>query len=204
VVAIIYPSRLSQGREFDPNQKVLAEFIQRGLRAQMRTGNILTGQNYIALDFFPKAKPAQLKIDKGLAEIPTTPTELSNLQAQVSKIADKLAKFPLNEIGQDLRKTMATMNTAIDSTNKLVKQMDGKVAPAMQATLDDARKTMQSTQSVLASDAPLQQDVRRAMQQMTRAAASLQLMSDYIEQHPESLIRGKAANQDKDQDKNKP
>jgi paraquat-inducible protein B len=122
----------------------------------------------------------------------------------VSKIADKLAKFPLNEIGQDLRKTMATMNTAIDSTNKLVKQMDGKVAPAMQATLDDARKTMQSTQSVLASDAPLQQDVRRAMQQMTRAAASLQLMSDYIEQHPESLIRGKAANQDKDQDKNKP
>jgi paraquat-inducible protein B len=204
VVAIIYPSRLSQGREFDPNQKVLAEFVQRGLRAQMRTGNILTGQNYIALDFFPKAKPEQLKFDKGIAEIPTTPTELSNLQAQVTKIADKLTKFPLDEIGQDLRKTMANMNTTIDSTNKLVKQMDGKIAPAMQATLDDARKTMQSTQSVLASDAPLQQDVRRAMQQMTRAAASLQLMSDYIEQHPESLIRGKAPSLNQDKDKNKP
>jgi paraquat-inducible protein B len=204
VVAIIYPSRLSQGREFDPNQKVLAEFVQRGLRAQMRTGNILTGQNYIALDFFPKAKPAELKFEKGLVEIPTTPTELSNLQAQVTQIADKLTKFPLDEIGQDLRKTMANMNTTIDSTNKLVKQMDGKVAPAMQATLDDARKTMQSTQSVLASDAPLQQDVRRAMQQMTRAAASLQLMSDYIEQHPESLIRGKAPSLNQDKDKNKP
>jgi paraquat-inducible protein B len=204
VIAEIYPSRLSHGREFDPNQKMLAEFIQRGLRAQMRTGNILTGQNYIALDFFPKAKPAELKFDKGLAEIPTTPTELSNLQAQVTQIADKLTKFPLDEIGQDLRKTMANMNTTIDTTNKLVSQMNGKVAPAMQATLDDARKTMQSTQSVLASDAPLQQDVRRAMQQMTRAAASLQLMSDYIEQHPESLIRGKSANQDKNQDKNKP
>jgi paraquat-inducible protein B len=204
VVALIYPSRLSQGREFDPNQKVLAEFIQRGLRAQMRTGNILTGQNYIALDFFPKAKPDVLKFDKGIAEIPTTPTELSNLQAQVTKITDKLAKFPLNEIAQDLRKTMANMNTTIDSTNKLVKQMDGKVAPAMQATLEDARKTMQSTQSVLASDAPLQQDVRRAMQQMTRSAASLQLMADYIEQHPESLIRGKAPSLNQDRDKNKP
>ncbi|MDE2419746.1 MAG: MCE family protein [Gammaproteobacteria bacterium] len=208
VVAVVYPSRLSHGREFDPNQKILAEFIQRGLRAQMRTGNILTGQNYIALDFFPKAKPAELKFDKGMVEIPTTPTELSNLQAQVTQIADKLTKFPLDEIGQDLRKTMANMNTTIDSTNQLMKQMDGKVAPAMQATLDDARKTMQSTQTLLASDAPMQQDIRRAMQQMTRAAASLQLMSDYIEQHPESLIRGKAPslnkNQDKNQDKSKP
>lgn len=203
VVAVVYPSRLSHGREFDPNQKILAEFIQRGLRAQMRTGNILTGQNYIALDFFPKAKPAELTFEKGMVVIPTTSTELSNLQAQVTQIADKINKFPLDEIGQDLRKTMANMNTTIDTTNQLVKQMNGKVAPAMQATLDDARKTMQLTQTILASDAPLQQDVRRAMQQMTRAAASLQLMSDYIEQHPESLIRGKAPSLDRNQDKNK-
>ena len=192
VIAEVYPSRLSNGREFDPDKAVLGEFIQRGLRAQMKTGNILTGQNYIALDFFPKAKHAELKFTNGVAEIPTVPTELSGLQAQVTMIADKLTKFPLNEIGQDVRKTMANMNTAINSTDKLVKQMDTKVAPAMQATLDDARKTMQSTQTILASDAPMQQDIRRAVQQMTRAAASLQLMSDYIEQHPESLIRGKA------------
>lgn len=197
VIAEVYPSRLSHGREFDPDKEVLREFIQRGLRAQMKTGNILTGQNYIAIDFYPKAKPAEMKFTNGIAEIPTIPTELSGLQAQVTLIADKLTKFPLNEIGQDLRKTLANMNTAINSTDKLVKQMDGKIAPAMQATLDDARKTMQSTQTILASDAPMQQDIRRAVQQMTRAAASLQLMSDYIEQHPESLIRGKAPTKEK-------
>lgn len=197
VIAEIYPSRLSHGREFDPDKQVLREFIQRGLRAQMKTGNILTGQNYIAIDFYPKAKPAEMKFTNGVAEIPTIPTELSGLQAQVSLIADKLTKFPLNEIGQDVRKTLASMNTAIESTDKLVKQMDGKIAPAMQATLDDARKTMQSTQTILASDAPIQQDVRRAVQQMTRAAASLQLMADYIEQHPESLIRGKVPSKEK-------
>ncbi|GAC1377194.1 MAG: MlaD family protein [Aquirhabdus sp.] len=191
VVAEVYPSRLSHGREFDPDKEVLREFIQRGLRAQVKTGNILTGQNYIAIDFYPKAKPAQMQFTNGMAVIPTTPSELSGLQAQVTQIADKLTKFPLNEIGQDVRKTLANMNTAIESTDKLVKQLDSKTAPAMQATLDDARKTMQSTQTILASDAPMQQDIRRAVQQMTRAAASLQLMSDYIEQHPESLIRGK-------------
>ncbi len=197
VIAEIYPSRLSRGRELAPDKEVLKEFIQRGLRAQMKTGNILTGQNYIAIDFYPKAKPAEMKLMNGMAEIPTIPSELSGLQAQVTQIADKLTKFPLNEIGQDVRKTLANMNTAIESTDKLVKQLDSKTAPAMQATLDDARKTMQSTQTILASDAPMQQDIRRAVQQMTRAAASLQLMADYIEQHPESLIRGKVPSKEK-------
>ncbi|MCS4298101.1 paraquat-inducible protein B [Acinetobacter sp. BIGb0196] len=189
---VIYPSRLANGKELDPDGVIFKRFIERGWRAQMRTGNLLTGQNYIAFDLFPKAKPANLIIrSNGVIEVPTTPTELKGLQAQVSQIADKLNKFPLVEIGQDVRKTLNNMNSAISSTDKLVKQLDGKVAPGLQATLDDVRTTMRSTETILSSDAPMQQDVRRALQQMTRAAASLQLMADYIEQHPESLIRGK-------------
>lgn len=192
VEATIYPSRISDGNALDPHNLVFKNFIERGWRAQMRTGNLLTGQNYIAFDLFPKAKPASLIMrSDGFVEVPTTPTELKGLQAQVSQIADNVTKFPLVEIGQDVRKTLATMNTTIDSANKLVQQLDGKVAPNLQATLDDVRKTMQSSESILSSDAPMQQDLRRALQQITRASASLQLMADYIEQHPESLIRGK-------------
>ena len=192
VEATIYPSRIADGDELDPHNLVFKNFIERGWRAQMRTGNLLTGQNYIAFDLFPKAKPASLIMrPDGFVEVPTTPTELKGLQAQVSQIADNVTKFPLVEIGEDVRKTLATMNTTIASTNKLVQQLDGKVAPNLQATLDDVRKTMQSSESILSSDAPMQQDLRKALQQITRASASLQLMADYIEQHPESLIRGK-------------
>ncbi|WP_209831129.1 MlaD family protein [Acinetobacter calcoaceticus] len=197
VEAVIYPSRVENGQALNPNSEIFKDFIEHGWRAQMRTGNLLTGQNYIALDKFPKAKPATLQIlGDNRVVIPTTPTELSGLQAQVSQIADKLTKFPLVEIGQDVRKTLNNMNTAIESTDKLVKQLDGKVAPGLQATLDDVRKTVRSSESILSSDAPLQQDVRKALQQMTRAAASLQLMADYIEQHPESIIRGKTPETD--------
>ncbi|NUF64970.1 MCE family protein [Acinetobacter bereziniae] len=198
VDATIYPSRLAHGKELDPDGEIFKNFIANGWRAQMRTGNLLTGQNYIAFDKFPKAKAATLKMRvDGRAEVPTTATELSGLQAQVSQIADKLSKFPLDEIGQDVRKTFSNMNKTIESTDKLVKQLDDKVAPNLQATLNDVRKTMQSSESILSSDAPMQQDVRKALQQMTRAAASLQLMADYIEQHPESLIRGKKAEANK-------
>lgn len=197
VDAVFYPSRVEKGLALNPNSEIFKDFVEHGWRAQMRTGNLLTGQNYIALDKFPKAKPAKLQIlSDDRVVIPTTQTELSGLQAQVSQIADKLTKFPLVEIGQDVRKTLNNMNTAIASTDKLVKQLDGKVAPGLQATLDDVRKTVRSSESILSSDAPLQQDVRKALQQMTRAAASLQLMADYIEQHPESIIRGKTPETD--------
>ena len=192
VDAMIYPSRLADGSEINPNGPIFKGFVQRGLRAQVRTGNILTGQNYIAFSKFPQAKAESLRILKnGIVEVPTVQPELSNLQAQVSVIADKLSKFPLNEIGGDVRKTLNSINTTINSTDKLIKQLDGKLAPDMQATLDELRRTMRSSESILSSDAPMQQDIRRAVQQMTRAASSIQLMADYIEQHPESLIRGK-------------
>ncbi|RKG35872.1 MCE family protein [Acinetobacter guerrae] len=196
----IYPSRLAHGQDMDPDGEIFKRFVQNGWRAQMRTGNLLTGQNYIAFDLFPKAKPAAIKVlPTGRFEVPTMPSELKGLQAQVSQIADKLTKFPLVEIGQDMRKTLGNMNNAIDSTNQLVQQLDGKVAPELQSTLNDVRGTLRSTESILSSDAPMQRDVRRALQQMTRAAASLELMADYIEQHPESLIRGKTPEVDRNE-----
>ena len=192
VEAMIYPSRLADGSELNPSGEIFKQFIKRGWRAQMRTGNLLTGQNYIAFNKFPQASAASVKLlENGVVDVPTTQTELSGLQSQVATIADKLSKFPLDEIGGEVRQTLKSLNTAINSTDRLIQQMDGKVAPDLQATLDELRKTMRSSESILSTDAPMQQDIRRAVQQMTRAAASVELMADYIEQHPESLIRGK-------------
>lgn len=199
VDAEVYPSRIAGGHELDPQGTVFKQFVERGWRAQMRTGNLLTGQNYISFDLFPKAKYATaIRRNDGVVEVPTTPTELKGLQAQVSQIADNVSKFPLVEIGKDVRQTLANLDKTIQSSKSLVDQLDGKVAPNLQATLDDVRKTVQSSETILASDAPLQQDLRRALQQITRAAASLQLMADQIEQNPESLIRGKTAEPKKD------
>ena len=41
-------------------------------------------------------------------------------------------------------------------------------------------------------DAPAQQELRDTLQEVTRAARSLRILTDYLERHPESLIRGKA------------
>ncbi len=73
----------------------------------------------------------------------------------------------------------------------LVQRLDQELAPAARAALEGARKTLASTEQTLASDAPLQQDLRAALRALTRTAESLRILADTLERHPETLIRGK-------------
>ena len=57
--------------------------------------------------------------------------------------------------------------------------------------MKDARKTINSAEQTLSQDSPLQQDMREAMREITRAAGSVRVLTDYLERHPESLLRGK-------------
>lgn len=177
-------------------RRELKEFLDRlvelrGFRAQARTASLLTNQLYIALDFFPDAPKAKIDWSKELPEFPTATGGLQEIQVAIAAIAKKLEKVPFEEIGKDLRTTLA-------NANRLITQLDKETAPELKATLEDARRSLQkleatarSLEAAVASDAPLQQDLRGAMTEVARAAQSFRALADYLERHPESLIRGK-------------
>jgi paraquat-inducible protein B len=77
------------------------------------------------------------------------------------------------------------------NADKLVAQVNGDVAPQVLAALQDARRTLATANDALAPDASLQQDTRRMMQELTRTAASLRTLTDYLERHPEAILQGK-------------
>jgi paraquat-inducible protein B len=165
----------------------------------------LTGQLFIALDFVPKAKPA--KIDWGTTppRFPVIPGSMDQLQKSLTQIAQKFEKIPLEELAGDARKTIQTLDATLKSADKLLRNVDGAVIPetrsaiveARQAvedvrkTLAEVRKTLGGANQVLGSDAPVQLDLRETLREVSRAAQSLRVLGDYLEQHPESLIRGK-------------
>ena len=194
VTVDLYPSRLGQsvldalGADASSPQDALAQMVTRGFRAQLRTGSLLTNQLYVNLDFFPQAAKAKLM---PLAErtdvlvLPTVPGPLDELQSQLSRIATKLDKIPFDEIGANLNKTLA-------GANALVARLDGKVLPEMQEALTAAKKTFASADALLQQDSPLQSELRQTLQDVQGTVESLNALSDYLERHPESLIRGKA------------
>ncbi|PXW29199.1 intermembrane transport protein PqiB [Paraburkholderia caballeronis] len=191
----LYPLRLSRRVRGEPpapqtpqSHELLKRLVSRGLRGQLRTGNLLTGQLYIALDMFPKAAPAQAKLDRDPMELPTVPNTLDELQLQVADIAKKLDQVPFDQIGTNL-------NSALKNANQLFTQLNGQLVPQARDTLAAAQKTFGSAEATLQQDSPLQSDVHQALQELTRTLQSLNALSDYLERHPESLLRGKSGDQ---------
>ncbi|WP_157661063.1 MlaD family protein, partial [Burkholderia ubonensis] len=187
----LYPERL--GRRFretveskgeTARRGIVERLVERGLRGQLRTGNLLTSQLYVALDVFPKAAPVKIDPSRQPLELPTVPNELEELQVVVADIAKKLDKVPFEQIGANLNSTLA-------NADRLFKQLDTQVAPEARDTLSAAKQTFSAAEATLQQDSPLQSDVRGALKELTRTLQSLNALSDYLERHPESLLKGK-------------
>ena len=116
------------------------------------------------------------------------------MQAILGRIARRLDKVPLEQIGADVRVALKSLDSTLKSTNALVQRVDTELAPQATATLEQVRKTVASADAVLASDAPLQQDLRSTLSDISRAAQALRSLTDYLDRHPEALLRGKKEN----------
>ena len=171
---------------------VLARLAASGLRAQLRSGNLITGQLYVALDFIDKpGRPAVMSAD-GYLDFPTAPGTLSELQPRIASIVEKVSKIPFDQIGQDLHTTLSKANATIDA-----------LTPEAREALADVRRTLVKAQSALESldrnvldaNAPVQHNLDATLTELQRASRSLRVLSDYLQQHPESLLRGKPADQ---------
>jgi paraquat-inducible protein B len=135
VMMRLYPGRL--GNRFRENvptpgnaidQELLAQLVKRGLRGQLRTGNLLTGQLYVALDVFPRAPAAKLDLSSDPVELPTVPNTLDQLQTQVADIVRTLDKTPLDQIGSNL-------NYSLKDADHLFRRLGTDVVPQASDTL---------------------------------------------------------------------
>ncbi len=109
----------------------------------------------------------------------------------MSEIALKLSKVPFDQIATELQQSLKAFKGTLDSAGQLAEKLNNDVAPEITVAMKDVRKTLTAAERTFAEDAPLQQDLRQTLQELTRAAASLRILTDYLERHPEAVIRGK-------------
>jgi len=196
VGVVIYPNRFGRAAEKfaqlaqdnnDTNTR-LANFIKpqiaRGLRAQARVGNLLTGQLYIALDFVPKAPKVEFDASARPVELPTVPGSFDRLQEEMTGIVEKLDRIPFESIGKNLDSSIARLD-------KTLRQVNESTLPQFSATLTGAQGTLGSAQRAVDADSPLQQNLAQTLAEMQRAARSVRVLTDYLGVHPETLLRGK-------------
>ena len=203
----LYPDLL-RARSFDANRllpppmtveervKRAQLFVDRGFRGQLRTGNLIFGEKYIGVDFFPGAPKVKFDTAKQPLEIPTVPSTLDELETTVASILKKLDRVQYEEVAADLRKTMATLDQTLRDASALVTRLDTESVPELNRALEEGRRALKSADGSLAPDSSTVTDLREALREITRAAASIRALADYLERQPQSLIRGKPAEED--------
>jgi paraquat-inducible protein B len=192
VHADLYPRRMGlhgvPGLPAD-DRLLIKGLVERGLRAQMRTANLLTGQVLIALDF-PRhdLEPASFDITAPVPLMPTVPSEFGALQPQLLQIVKRLSQVRFDEIGNGVQQTLHAAQQAIQ-----------QLTPEARRALEQAERALGTAQQSLnnldrnltSADAPLQRNAEQTMDELQRAARALRVLADYLQRHPESLLRGK-------------
>ncbi|MFI4931811.1 MAG: intermembrane transport protein PqiB [Burkholderiales bacterium] len=209
VLADIYPPRLGAMRERflsrgggRNDRLLLKRLVEHGLRAQVRTGNLLTGRLYIALEFIPKSGPASVDTAEAVLTLPTVPGALADVQPQLAEIVARLSRVRFDEIGSDLQGALKSVSAATASLQVTLASADTTIkqlTPEAQAALADIRQALASAQATLRSaeanltdpQAPLQRNANQTLAELQRAAASLRVLADYLQRHPETILRGK-------------
>jgi len=198
VTALIYPRRMGKAYEVleqngtatneDKMARLVGRLVARGLRAQARTGNLLTGQLYIALDFIPGAQPARFAVDARPLQIPTAPGGVQELQQKLVSIVDKIDHLPIADIGRHLDADLVGLDGALGGLRT-------EVLPAGTAAFRSLGKTLGTVDHALADDAPWRDNIDQTLVEARSTLRSVRSLTDYLDRHPEALLRGRHPSQ---------
>jgi paraquat-inducible protein B len=181
------------------DKDVMAQLINKGLRAQLQTGSLVTGQLLIDLDFHPESKIlASNDHHSDYPEFPTTASSFEEFTHSAQAIMDKLAKLPLDKLTVEMNKTLSSLQDTSKAATGMLITANGTLVAAKE-TLGNASGTIKSAQGVLGNLEPGSTgyyEFHKMLQEFTQAASSMKQLTDYLEQHPESLIRGKDEGKD--------
>lgn len=192
VIVELEPDRIKEINNVNhiSDKEIMEQLISKGLRAQLQTGSLLTGQLLVDLDFHPKSKIVLSDNKSIYPEFPTTASSLDQFTHSANIIMDKIAKLPLEDLTTEANKTLQSLqSTSKAATGMLV---------TAQGTLTTADKTMSSAHQVLNSLEPgatIHYELEQLLQELTEAASSVKQLTDYLEQNPNSVLRGKKEEQ---------
>jgi len=184
--------------ERDPETNI-DRLVESGMRAQLQVQSLLTGQQMISLDIYPDADPAEVEVDPrtGLPRIPTVPTTIQEFAQTARAVMDELERVPFDALFADLQSTLAGIEELVNSPElrqafvNANRTMEGAQEALAQAeeTLVQARETL----AVADEDSPVRYELLVALREISEASRAVRDLADYLERHPEALVRGKAA-----------
>ncbi len=206
----------------DEGGKGIEKALKKGLRASLKSGNLLTGQMFVDMDYYPEEGASEIAVLDNYLLLPTVETGLGQLEERVNQVVEKINNVPIESLVTQLEATtLAAQNTLHIMNDKL--QSTGPIFAESQATLKEMKESLASLNKVLSSEStqaipndvritlaqinetlkPLSNDgavygdLRRTMDELRSATRSIERLTDTIGDKPNSLLFGKSNGSDK-------
>ncbi len=216
----LQPERVfSDSHTLDPTDdaRVTESFVKQGMRAVLESSNFLTGQKAISLQFVPDAPAAEVTREGDTMVMPSQNGGIDNITASLSDIATKLDHIPFDEIGKNLNDTLRSVSQTVGGPDvknalrklsetlgdvqHLVRHADQGLTPVLQRLPKigaELQKAVERANAALGEggyggNSDFQRGVARVLDQVNDAARSIRLLVDFLDRHPEALIRGRTA-----------
>ncbi|WP_296803123.1 MlaD family protein [Thiolapillus sp.] len=196
----------------------LEKLVAKGLRARLITGNLLSGQLIVDMDFDKEAEMASIDYSGKYPVLPTTTGSLTSITNSLVAILGKLKRLPLDEMGEHFLKvsegmdalvnseglldSVKSLSLVLDHADQILSIVGDKTTPMldeMARLSTDARKMVQQAEKMLqqleksASDqGSMGGELINTMRELAAAARAVRGVADYLERHPEALLQGKA------------
>jgi paraquat-inducible protein B len=169
--------------EIGDRNRYMQDLIQSGLRAQLQLQSLVTGQLMVNIDFFPDT-PIRIVEDPGIAAVRGL-TQIPTIQTPLQKIEKNLEELPINEMVQNMNKSLAAIEKMVTSgqladslenlkqatadIRRLVRHVDEKVDPLA----DEISRTLKGTQDLLGDLSEEVEPLATSLRQTSDAAGRL-------------------------------
>jgi paraquat-inducible protein B len=120
-------------RPTSPAQDIVNALVKRGMRASLQVQSMVTGLLYVELDFHPDTPVKLLGLNGQYVELPTVPSTMEQLFANVKSAIQDLGKLPLDQLLKELIATFDRVNAILNAP-----EMDRALAN-IGTILEDAR-----------------------------------------------------------------
>ena len=199
----LYPSAFHLP-DSDALRTTLDDLVAEGWRAKLDREPVLIGEHMVSLDLVPGAPATTMTEAGGLPEIPVAPGGggLDSMMVRLNKIPiDRIAQNVLDMThhadtivsSPQLKDSLAQLDASLQEIRQTVNVAGPKITKLAESLRYTADRLDQATHQVQHNlgGPESQHGLESTLRELSDAARSVRSLSDYLERHPESLIRGK-------------
>jgi paraquat-inducible protein B len=177
--------------------------IENGFRAKLDFESLISGQLFIALDFYKDAAPVVLRepANSDVLEIPPQPSDIEAILADLTKAIGNLGSIDFSALAKDVQSLIVSARNGIDSMHleklgaSLNRASDSASAllngDQVKGVLTSIHESFDQLTTTLKSLNPAVNDLKPALDQAKGALANLQKSTAELNQilRPDSSLR---------------